>query len=345
MTMRMALQSLALATTTAFIACGGTTPIGASESTMIDPDEGLPEATIQITNSSADINAPGIPTNADIVNMTIGQFSSVAYGRMTQTDEVEVCNTGSAGGSDIKNLRLFAGTIQIGQTVETLVGKCARFPFTTPITQDIGQVVNYLLRADIVAGVNRYAQFNLVNPTSLVAHDRAGNSAQVVLNTGDWPMKMSYITINQGYLVATQAPYFTDRIIPTATTYVGTMAVASFAAHGEAIRLTSMSVKLYFGNGLSANDLAYVGVVDDVRGPVCVGTATTPSTNPRLHCSNLNVIINNGTVGYEMIQATFRAGAQGTVQACLSDVTAQGFTSLSSITIPKVCGNVMIVGP
>ncbi len=339
-----------LLTTITFGACGEGTPIAGSElptMAMTDPEAGLPPGIVQITNNSAGVTAPGISVNAGTSNFNIGSYSIVGYNRTTLTNKFVFKALGSADASDVSGLHLWRNGQPLCHLDPNIVNNEAVIDLTDcPIRLAPGETANLLLKANIVSGVNRHAQFSLADATSVSAHDLINNPVPVTTNTGNWPLTLSYITINQGSLTAKRAGYFTEQSISTTTAGRHAMAVVSLAALGEAVRLTGFNLNLYFGGGLQPSDLTDLVVNDDTRGLVGTTISSVPGLNPRASFSNLNLIVPQATVANEIIEAKFRAGAQGTVQACLSDIYAQGFTSLAGISLPQeICGNIMTVLP
>ena len=235
------LAGLLLATIT-FGACGEGTPIAGSEPqtmVMTDPEADLPPGSIEIVNLSAGTQMPGIPVNAGNVT-SLGCFGVKSVGRTTVLDSSAFTMVGSASASDVTDIKLFVGQIPAGASAHPTTPRIEFDLTNNSFSFSAGYNEIICAQATIAGGVNRYVQAQ-INEGDIQAHDLAGHPVPVTLNTGTWPLTLSYITINQGSLTAKRADYFTEQSISTTTAGRHAMAVVSLAAFGEAIRLTGMN--------------------------------------------------------------------------------------------------------
>lgn len=330
-------------------ACDGATPIGGGEDSPppdlgSSPDMTLrpPLSEVQVTNTSAGVSAPGIMTNAGTKDLIVGQATVVSLRGTSTVRRIVLTAIGSASGFDVTNIRLRNGGVPLGSAVQ-LVNNQAIFDFArNPLVLLTGQAANLVVRADVLGGVNRYFQLSLEKSDDIMATDENGTTILPTLNVGNFPLKLSYITINQGSFV-------TERWIgsPTGTIVTGAtnqaLLTTDMKAFGEAVRVTGFSINLALSGGLLDSDVLNLQVYDDFLIGLGFVSSTIPSTNPRATATNLNYVVSNGSVGRVSVYVNIKPGAKGTIQASIVQITAQGFTSLANLSGADVTGNLLTV--
>jgi len=297
---------------------------------------------VQITNSSAGITAPGISVNAGQKNFTVGQFSFLGQNQTVQVRSIKATLIGSANTSDVNNFTLWNGGTQVGQSVPTATGNTVVFDLSNaPLQLTAGQTANLIIRADIMGGVNRYFQMSIQRNYDVVAQDMMFNMGVLpVLNTGNFPVNLSYVTINQGSLTvvrSTSSP--AGNLLPGGTNQ--TVAIFNMTANGEAVRLTDIRVNLALTNGMTSTVLTNLKLVDDMGQQIGTTQSSVGTTDPRATYSNLNYIIAANTTRMVKVVVDVANGATGNLQASISNMVAQGFTSLASITPANQSGNLL----
>lgn len=297
---------------------------------------------VQITNSSAGITAPGISVNAGQKNFTVGQFSLLGQNQTVQVLSIKVTLIGSANTTDVNNYTLWNGGTQVGQAVPSATGNAVVFDLSNaPLQLTAGQTANLIVRADILGGVNRYFQMSIQRNYDVVARDTTFNMGLLpTLNTGNFPMNLSYVTINQGSLTvvrSTSSP--SGNLLPGGTNQ--TVATFDMTANGEAVRLTAVNLNLALTNNMTSTNLTNLKLVDDQGQQIGTTQATVGTSDPRATYSNLNYIIPANTTRKVSVVVDVASGATGNLQASINGLTAQGFTSLSNITPASQSGNLL----
>jgi hypothetical protein len=299
-------------------ACSEGTPIAGSEPpAMTDPEADLPPGLVQLTNSSVGITAPGINVNAGTSNFTIGSVMITGIGRTTLTDTFIFDAIGSASTTDVRGLRLWSGgqPLRHGDPIIIDDRRAIIDLKNCPIRLSPGQTANLLVKAHIFGGVNRYAQFSLANAKVVNARDLVGRPVPVTINTGSWPLNLSYVTIDHGSLQTRADDTFTTTRVKADGTSQKLASIMQ-AALGEAIRLSSVSVDLYFfSDKIQDTQVVDLIVTDTFNGAIAPPTATIKATNPRATYF-INEIIPAETMTYKTISASFKPGTSGTLVAC-----------------------------
>ncbi len=297
---------------------------------------------VQITNSSAGPSSPGISVNAGQKNFTVGQFSLLGQNQTVQVRSLKFTLIGSANASDVTNFSLWNGGTQIGQTVGVANGNEVVFDLSTlPLQLNAGQNVVLTVRADIMGGVNRYFQMSVQRNYDVVAHDMQFNMGVLpTLNTGSFPMNLSYVNINAGSLTVTRSTSSPSTyLLPGGTNQ--TVATFDMTANGEAVRLTAANIGLTLGGTLNLSHLSNLKLVDDQGQQIGTTQSTISNTSTAASYSNLNYIIPANTTRKVSVVVDVSSSAAGTFQATLSGMTGQGFTSLANLTISQQAGNLL----
>lgn len=319
--------------------CDGATPIGDS-APIPDSTPPMPLALMQVTNQSVGLSmSDSISIEAGRANIIVGAFSLLSQGDTTITSRVILTIIGSIAKEDIANIRLMAGTTLITNIVTRLMSNQVILDFNTPLTQPAGQTLNLTVYADIISGVGRYVQLAILNALDISVKDANGTTILPILNTGDFPLQMSYIILTQGSLTVLESPAF---IWQTATAGKNNQLIGwfKFVALGEAVRITSVALHLAFGDGLTESDLSNLKFTESRRA-FSATVPIVPTNNPRILLTNLNYVVPTNGIYTIYIIANVRDGAKGTVQTSLSGIQAQGFTSLASFQVSDATGHVI----
>lgn len=325
--------------------CGEGMAIGWPESpSVIDPEAGLPPGSIEITNQSyGNSMMSGRIIHAGTFGADIGGHTLRSYGRTAIIPTVTITLEGSAGPSEVRNLVLEYDGSPTCAPAATIIGTHATFDLNDcPVVLRATEQASFRYKANIVGGVSRYFQFSLNDANALVAHDLAGRSVPITLDTGTWPAKFTYVAIDTGSIAVKLSESFTKRVITAGAPQTQTLAIFAFSAYGEAARTSFLSVDLYFNDGFLPGDL-YDLTVFNGPDPIALPLVNLPTTNPRATYST-NIIHPPGVINYEIVTAKVRDGTVGTVKACINHST-QGFTSLADLPTTTVCGNLMSATP
>lgn len=300
---------------------------------------------VQIDNSSSGITSPGVSVNAGQKNFTVGRFSLRGQNQTTQVRSLKFTLIGSAGTNEVNNFTLWNGGTQIGQAVPSATGNTVVFDLSNaPLQLTAGQTANVTVNADIVGGVNRYFQMSIQRNYDVVAQDSMFNVGVLPTATGslspNFPINLSYVTINQGSLTvvrSTSSP--SGNLLPGGTNQ--TVAVFDMTANGEAVRLTAINLNLALTNSMTSSVLTNLKLVDDQGQQIGTTQSTVGTSDPRASYSNLNYIIPANTTRKVSVIVDVASGATGNLQASVSGLAAQGFTSLANITPANQSGNLL----
>lgn len=292
--------------------------------------------TLIITTSSAGVTAPGLTVNAGQTNFMVGQFSLQAQNQAISVKSITLTQTGSVAPSDVSNYVLMNGGTKIG-TVAGLTGNTVTFDLSAnPLQLAAGQTAVLSVYTDIVGGVNRYFQLSLQHNYDITAQDMMFNVGVLgSLNSGSFPQNLSYVTIQQGTLTVNRSVSSpVNYALPGGTNQ--TIAKFDFKASGEAVRITSLTVNALAGGTMGANHLNNLKLVDDAGQQI--GTAQSASTSLATFTS-LNYIVPANTTRVVSVIVDIASAATGTIQAGLSAINGQGYTSLSSVGPLQATGN------
>ena len=305
---------------------------------------------LQITNASAGYAADGsakVQVNAGQSQFNVGQFSFLAQNQAIQVRSITFTLIGSVAASDVQNIQLYNGTQLLG-TVAAVSGNTATFNLSSsPLQLAAGQSANLYLYGDIKSGVNRYFQFSIQHAYDVTVQDmmfNIGALPSVIQNVAGgiatanvFPAYGSYVSINQGTLTVTRdvnSPV--NYVLPGGTNQ--TVAKFDFAAAGEAVRITGFTVTLLGNGGMAgAANLTNLKVIDDQG--TQIGNTVTPATTTSY--SSLNYIVAANTTRVVSVVMDVASAATGTIQANISAITGQGYTSLASVTGGSQNGNTL----
>ncbi len=241
-------------------ACGEGTPIAGSEPptmAMTDPEADLPPGSIEVIDLSANTQMPGTRVNAGNV-VALGCFAVKSVGRTTVLDTTAFTMVGSANASDVTDIKLFVGQIPAGASAHPTTPRIEFDLTNKSFSFSAGYSAIICAEATIAGGVNRYIQAQ-INDGDIQAHDLAGHPVPVTLNTGSWPLKMSYISIDVGSLRIDRASWFTSTTLIAGQNSQIAGAFTPIAL-GEPSRITSTDVFLYLDGTLQASDVLSLSI-------------------------------------------------------------------------------------
>lgn len=321
-------------------ACEGGLPIAGIEPPIEKVQEqGPPSGSIQLTNLSVST----LPQTTVGDEVEIAHLRLVGSGRTTTVDEVVLMMSGTALDNDLADFRISRdGKLLCAMMANITNGRVILDMVLCPILLEVSLPADIKVTGRVVDGAQHYVQMAVASAFDIHAHDLLGKTVPVSLAAGSWPLLLSRVTISHGNLIAKPADFFTNQTILTTTATEQTIAVFTEIPHGEDVEISGFTLDFIFGDGLAPGYLSNLRIVDDIHGQIAPTINTLPAG---IIFKNLNLVQTNGKVANEALSGVFRAGAQGTVQACLRNIQAHGHTSLENLPVPDVCGAIMTVHP
>jgi len=310
----------------------------------------------------------GSQVNAGTQAYTAGQFQFVAGNSAVQVKSIKFTQRGTINNTtDLANMKLMNGSVQVGATVPALnADGTVVFDLTAaPLQIASGQTVLLSLVTDVMglSGASRNFQFTIQRTYDVVANDMTYNAGATVQETTSnslcngttpttgFPVCGVSVAVNSGTLTVTRNT--TNTTVPTYLIAAGSnnqiIGAFDFRANGEAVRITSLTANLVRGTSAAeSTDFNNLKLVDDqgvTIGSTYTSTSTADTTVSVPGTSSLNYIIPANTTRTIFLKADIAATPTGsqTYQATITAGTAQGFTSLSTITIPSSSGNTLSV--
>ncbi len=295
---------------------------------------------IQITDASPALTTPGLSVNAGQTNFQVGQFSILAQNQAMQIKSIKFTNTGSIAQTDVTNFKLYNGSTLLG-TVANLNGNVALFDLSNnPLQLTSGQNIVLYVYADILGGVQRNFQLSVQHNYDVIAQDMMFNIGVLpTLNTGSFPMNLSYVSIQQGTLTVNRdvnSPV--NYVLPGGTNQV--VAKFDFQAAGEAVRITNLTVNLS-ASGIVAANITNLKVQDDQGQQIGTTQATISALTGAAVYSNMNYLIPANTTRVVSVYLDLASSVTGTLQASVASISGQGYTSLASVTSGGQSGNTL----
>lgn len=300
--------------------------------------------------------------NPGTTNTNVGYFQFAGSNQPLSVSSIKLTVIGSISTSDVQNLKLFNGTTQVGATMQLASDKTVTFDLSgSPLLIPSGNTVNLYVRGDVVSGSNRNFQFTIQRTSDVTVTDTTYNTGIVPglgSATGTSPIP-SGSTTNQVTINAGSATLAVASNSPTGNIAVGatgvTLGTFNFTAAGEDIRISSITVTTTPTNqtGGSASDYLKNGKLVDVTGGSSAQVGSTTNLNFDTSAGNAAKTTVFSLPGYWTVPAgTTRTLAvvadtlagtatnaqlsnsgTGTITAGITSVTAQGVSSLSTITL------------
>ena len=333
---------------------------------------------IEVTNPSlATLTITPITTgsqvNAGTQGYTAAQFQFVAGNSAVQVKSIKFTQRGTIDNTtDLANIKLMNGSVQVGNTIPALNadGTVVFDLSAAPLQIASGQTVLLSVMADVqgLSGAARTFQFMIQRTYDVVANDMTYNAGATVqettsnslcngtTSTPGFPVCGVSVAVNSGTLTVTRNT--TNTSVPTYLIAAGSnnqiIGAFDFRANGEAVRVTSLTANLVRSTGTyptysECTDFTNLKLVDS-NGVSIGGTYTCNSGGDALtiavpSASSLNYIIPANTTVTLFLKADIASTPtpSQTFQATITVGTAQGFTSLSTISIPAASGNTLSV--
>jgi len=318
-------------------AVAGTYPIGGyalTAGTVSNPAL----ATLTINNV-----ATGGTVNAGQTAFLAAQFSMQSNNSAVSVRSIKLTETGTINAaSDLSNIKLMNGGVQVGNTIPSLNsdGTVVFDLSNNPMQITSGQTVNLTVYADVVGGVNRNFQMTIQRVYDIVATDMTYNvGASILKQSGNFPVTASSVSINAGTLVINKNTTSPSNYIASGANNQ-TLATFDVKANGEAVRLTGVTYELDYSSAAQSAVWDNLKLVDDQGvqiGTILRSTATV-GTSISVPVTNLNYIIPANTTRTLAIKADVK-GAGTSLTAKITSGTAQGYTSLASLSFNSYVGN------
>lgn len=303
---------------------------------------------------------------------TIGYFQLAGSNQPLSVTYLKLTNVGSVAQSDIQNIKLYNGSTQVGTTMQQAADKTVTFDLSSsPMIIPSGTTVNLYLKGDVMGGSNRNFQFTIQRTSDILVTDTTyatGIVPGLGTSTGTAPIPSgttNQVSVNAGTATLQVSTTSPTGNIPTTASGV-TLSTFNFTASGEDVRVSAITVSttttganlLTGATTGSATDYFKNGKLVDITGGGSVQVGSTTNLN-------VSTVTGGGTVttaisipGYWTIPAgTTRTLAviadttanlapaanlnAGTIHADLTSVTAQGATSLSTVTFGTATGRTL----
>ncbi len=317
--------------------------------------------TVTVTNPSLanlTINAGTIggTTNAGTTNVLAGQFTLQAANSNVQVKSIKFTETGTINAAtDLANIKLINGATQVGATVPALnADGTVTFDLSAnPLLLTSGQTITLNLFADVISGVSRNFQFTVQRGYDVFTKDMTYNVGAVVYSNSAASFTVvptgtnNRVSVSSGSLTMTR-----DASSPTSYVAKGStnqiLGAFSVKANGEAVRITGAEYHATWGTARVENTVFNnLKLVDDqgvqlgtTYTSVATGGALTASQNIALTNLNYVVAANTTRILYIKADVISNTGAT-TLGSTLTNLTAQGYTSLATITAGPSYGNTL----
>ncbi|MEI8339052.1 MAG: peptidoglycan-binding domain-containing protein [bacterium] len=294
-------------------------------------------ATLLVTNV-----ATGGTVNAGQTNFLAGQFSMQSSNSAVSIKSIKLTETGTINAaSDLSNIRLMNGGVQIGNTVPNLNsdGTVVFDLSNNPLQITAGNTVNLTLYVDVVGGVNRNMRFTVQRSYDIVSTDMTYNVGAAISATGGFPVQASVVGINYGTLVINKNTTSPSNYIASGANNQ-TLASFDFKANGEAVRLSGITYQLSYSSAVETAVWDNLKLVDDqgVQIGNIIRSAGDTNTSQSVVVENLNYVIPANTTRTFSVKADVK-GAGTALTAQITSGVAQGYTSLVAINFNSYVGN------
>lgn len=282
-------------------------------------------------------------------NFEVFGFTLLATDQKINVYKIRITNIGSTAYTDIANLKLYDGGVQIGSTVAQMaIDKTVTFDLTSsPLAIDKGITKNLKVRADLVGGTNRTFQFSIQNIYDIIAYDTQYGIYIKPDKVDSWTIHTAgnASTISTGKLTLSRSTDSPSGNIPSGGTNV-TIAKFDIKATGEDVKITSMNVRLYgtintwgLDNGKVYFDGAQKDVTRDLNSATAAGSAGDTAFS-----FGSNLIIPAGETKTLEIKGDIRSSTSTafsgneTVTCNINTVVATGRASLATVSVGSPSG-------
>lgn len=288
---------------------------------------------------------------SDAVNQELWRFVAHATSQNMELRYVKLTMIGTILNTDIKDLKLSVGGVQVGTTQQIAADKTVTFDLTgTPYSIASGQSKVFVLTGTMNGGSAKTFKFTIQRQADLVAYDtgyNVYNSVAVDAETTAFstlePTTGVGTTISSGTLtsgVPTDAP--SGNVADGATNV--SLAKFSFTAAGEDVKISSLDISTVVSD--VATKLKNVKLLLD--GSQIGTTATTVGNYATTTFSFGNTfVVKPGTPRYVMVVADLNdstVAADDTIAiALVTSATAQGQTTLNTLSTGSQTGRTLTV--
>ena len=325
---------------------GGTFPVQGNHLYTITPSN--PSlATLTINNT-----VTGGTTNAGSTNVLVGQMTVQSANSNVQVKSIKLTETGTINAAtDLANIKLMNGATQVGNTAPALNsdGTLTFDLSANPLVITSGQTVTLSVYADVISGVGRNFTFTIQRAYDVVSTDTTYNvGAKVFSNSSATTftvVNMTQVSVSQGSLTLTRDASSPSNYVAKGTTNQvwGAFAVK---ANGEAVRVTGATFGISWNTALAENTVFNNLKLIDDQGVQLGSTYTSGSTSATASqnsaLSNLNYVVPANTTRILYIKADVISNTSAvTLNSTLTSLTAQGYTSLASISAGPGYGNAL----
>jgi len=293
---------------------------------------------VTITTSTSPASTVDPQEALDVFN-----FSILASDQKVNVYKIKLTNIGSTAAGDLKNLKLYDGGAQFGETVENMASdKTVTFDLTAnPLVIDKGITKTMHVKADIVGGTNRTFRFSIQNMTDVSIYDTQYGIYLKPNKADSWTvLQMDSSTINTGKLTVSRASDSPSGNTPKDGTNV-TLAKFDVKAVGEDVKITAMNVRIYGtvnADGLYQGKVYFDGSQKGVTTNLTSSSSDATAGDTSFTFGN-TFIVPAGTTKTLEIKADIKKSAGTSFSGDeyfttkISSVTAQGRTSLASVTV------------
>lgn len=279
----------------------------------------------------------------------VWRFSVAATDQKVSVSKIKVTNVGSVATTDLTNVKLMDGSVQLGATAATLaVDGTATFDMSAnPLMVTAGQTKNLSVVADIVGGTTRTYRFSVQRSSDIVAMDTNYGISLKPNQTDSFSVIQAggATTINSGSLTISVDPSSPNGNV--AADYTDQeLARFTFKANGEAVKVTSLTASSTGSTAGGINnaklylDGTQVGVTADL--PAAASVAFTFGNSFIVPAGATKTLVVKAEVK-KADGTSFSAGNQIQVQLVAGSSNAQGQTSLQSISTSAATANTLTV--
>lgn len=294
--------------------------------------------------------SPSAATTVDPQNgYEVWRFSVQATDQKVSVSRIKVTNVGSIATTDLANIKLMDGSVQLGSTAATLaVDGTVTFDMSAnPLMVTAGQTKNLSVVADIVGGTNRTYRFSIQRSADIVAMDTNYGVYLKPDQTDSYSIDQAggATTINYGSLTISVDPTSPNGNV--AADYTDQeLARFQFKASGEAVKITSLAAS---STGSTAGGLNNAKLYLD--GTQVGATADLSATAATTFTFGNSFIVAAGATKTLVVKAevkkadgtSFTAGNQVQVKLSAGSSNAQGQTSMQSISTTASSANTLTV--
>jgi len=308
--------------------------------------------------------------NSGQTQMPVGYFQFQGSNQPLSISNINFTLVGSVASSNLLNFNLFNGSTQVGSTQQLGSNNVVQYNLSgSPLLIPSGQTVVLWLKADISGGSNRNFQFTIQRTSDVSATDTTYNTGIVpglATATGTSPVPSS--TTNQVTINAGTATLSVDSASPVGNIATGatgvTYGVFDFTAAGEDMLVSALTTTQttaaitagsstdYLTNGklvdvTNAGAPVQIGSTVNLNASTATGTATTATSTfnipgywrvPAGTTRKLAVVADTKA---NVATAAQLANGGNSITAGITSVTAQGATSLQTVSLGTATGRVL----